>query len=253
MCARPEFPGVVSPGESCPTLVLAGREQEVGAQLAAKKYIGKRDLRRSLAHVESLGRLRFYRCNSLEEARAALPHLFRMHRQRWQEGQESKFKDPAYEALYEDLLAALWPRNGVAVTVMELDQRPIAISFAFPHGRTWTNHTWIHDQDYRRLSPGSLLIQFMIDDAIRSGYGEFDFTRGAEWYKGRFANEVRRNSDLVVYSRLRDYLAYWSVERWTEAKRALARRNPKLHRGLVMTKRILMAPLRRPGASGSAR
>ena len=230
--ASPLLPALVSAGTQCPTLIIAGHEDEIVQELARKKYIGKRDLAKSIAHIETVGPLKFRHCATLDEAREVLPHLFRMHRARWSETDPSKFESEDYERFYFELLERLWPAGQVAVTVMELDSRPIGVSFAFPRNRTWTNHTWAYDREYSKLSPGTLLIQFMISDAVENGYLEFDFTRGAEPYKQRFANHVKRNVDLVFYDDRAAYAREWTAQTLMRGKQRFIVGNPRLHDAL---------------------
>jgi CelD/BcsL family acetyltransferase involved in cellulose biosynthesis len=228
----PFLPALVNSGTMCPTLLIAGHEDEILKELARKKYIGKRDLAKSIAHIETIGPLKFRQCATLDEAREVLPALFRMHRERWAESDPSKFEDDAYESFYYELLERLFPAGYVAVTVMELDSRPIAVSFAFPRNDVWTNHTWAYDRAYSKLSAGSLLIQFMIADAVERGYKEFDFTRGAEPYKDRFANHTKRNVDVVYYDDLRAYTREWTAQMLMRGRERYVVANPRLHDAL---------------------
>jgi CelD/BcsL family acetyltransferase involved in cellulose biosynthesis len=198
--AKPWSAGIVREGAECPTLILEGHEDEIIENLEHKKYIGKRDLQKSVAYIGTQGKLTFQHAASLDDAERVLPHLFRLHRQRWADTPTpSKFENPNYERFYGELLTRLWSTQRVAVTSMELDSQPMAVSYAFPYGTAWTNHNWVYDFEYSKFSPGSLLIQFMITDAIKNGFREFDFTRGAEAYKDRFKNAVKRNTDVFVY------------------------------------------------------
>lgn len=243
---RPWTPGLVRAGSDCPTLVFDGHEDEILRTLARKRYIGKRDLQKSLAHVRSHGELTFSHCESAEDAARVLPHLYRLHRARWADtATPSKFEDPSYERFYAEVFERLWPKGQVAITAMELDHQPIAVSFAFPFGRTWTNHNWAYDFDHSRFSPGSLLIQFMISDAMAQGFEEFDFTRGDEPYKSRFANHVKRNTDLLLYGDRATYLQEWTGGVLGQATRRVATSHPAVHGALRTAKRTLRDVRRR--------
>jgi len=235
--ASPWFPALVLPGTWCPTVMIEGHQDEILQEIARKKYIGKKDLAKSIAHIERQGPVRIRHCATLEDARSQLPVLFRMHRERWADTDPSKFESESYERFYYELLDRLWSKGRVAVTVMELDGKPMAVSFAFPYKQTWTNHTWAYDRAFAKLSPGTLLIQFMISDAVTNGYREFDFTRGAEAYKDRFANAVKQNTDLMVYGDRSKYLHEWSGQAFMRGKKRLMRRNPRIHDALRRIKR----------------
>jgi CelD/BcsL family acetyltransferase involved in cellulose biosynthesis len=230
------FPLVQAPGELCSTLILDGREEEIKRELARKKYIGKRNWEKSVAYAEKFGAVSFRHAATLQDAEAWLPDLFRLHRQRW--AGTSKFLDDAYESLYRELLETLWPKGQVAVTAMTLNEKPVAMSFAFPYKQAWTNHTWVHDHNAGKFSPGTLLIHYMVLQAIEQGYKEFDLTRGAEAYKERFSNQVRQNTNLTIYGKRRDYVDV-KVRHLAHRGRGRIAQLPRLHHAVRTIRRGL--------------
>jgi CelD/BcsL family acetyltransferase involved in cellulose biosynthesis len=218
-----------SPGGLCPTLIFENHEEELRRELARKKYIGKRNWEKSVAYAERFGAVDFRHAGTLEDARALLPYLFRLHRRRW--AGTSKFDNQDYEGFYRELLTLLWPKGQVAVTAMTLNATPIAVSFAFPYKGAWTYHTGVHDHDLAKLSPGTLLIHFMIRDALERGYREFDFTRGAEAYKQRFSNRARQNTDVILYGHGREYMQI-QLGHLVSRGKAHIRRYPRAHDAL---------------------
>ena len=61
--------------------------------MAKKKFIGKRDFRRSVEYAETLGTVRLRHCSTLEEADIVLPYLSRLHKQKWTGPNGSPFND----------------------------------------------------------------------------------------------------------------------------------------------------------------
>jgi CelD/BcsL family acetyltransferase involved in cellulose biosynthesis len=53
-----------------------------------------------------------------------------------------------------------------------------------------------------------VLIKFLLEDAIRKGLEEFDFTVGPEPFKRRFSNRTRINYRLTVFCSATDYWIY---------------------------------------------
>jgi len=91
--------------------------------------------------------------------------------------------------------------------------RPVAGGAAF----TDAEHGWFglymigFDEEYGKLSPGKGIVGRMIRMAIDAGFTRFDFMRGAEEYKARYA------SDLLVtrhYRLTRPGLRAAAIERW---------------------------------------
>lgn len=226
--ARRRFPAMPLPGELCPTLLLGQAEADIRDELARKKYIGKRNWQKSVQYAQTLGEVEFSHAQEISDAKALLGHLFRLHRERW--SADSKFQRQDYERFYDELLVRLWPHRQVAVSAMTIDDRPIAVSFAFPYKRKWTNHTWVHDRQHAKLSAGTLLVHFLVQSALDEGFDEFDLTRGAEQYKQRFSNKVRQNTDLIVYGRRREYLALRTGDLVRRGRTELARVSPSKRR-----------------------
>lgn len=52
---------------------------------------------------------------------------------------------------------------------------------------------------YRAYSPGTLMLKYLIEHAIKIKSEEVDFTIGDESFKSRFSNHVRYNQNLVIY------------------------------------------------------
>ncbi len=47
--------------------------------------------------------------------------------------------------------------------------------------------------EFSKYSPGKILLYFMLSEAFKNGYEEFDFMRGAEQYKFIWTSEYRNN------------------------------------------------------------
>lgn len=71
-------------------------------------------------------------------------------------------------------------------------ERPIAGATAFTdRDRSWFGLYMLgFDEEYQKLSPGKGMVGRAIRTAIEAGFGRFDFMRGAEEYKARYANDV---------------------------------------------------------------
>ncbi len=91
--------------------------------------------------------------------------------------------------------------------------RPLAGGAAFVDvERGWFGLYMIgFDEEYGKLSPGKGIVGHAIRMAIESGFRRFDFMRGAEDYKARYANDV-----LVTrhYRVMRPGVRAAAIERW---------------------------------------
>jgi CelD/BcsL family acetyltransferase involved in cellulose biosynthesis len=183
------------PGQSCPTLLLGDRREEVLTRVT------KRSLRRHQNKLQRFGSLRFRHLEDRVEIRRHLPRFFDQHIQRRAlAGDRSHFLDSESRLFYEHLIEVLDPSRELRFGVLDLDGRPLAYHLGFElNGRfTWYKPTF--DVDCWDLSPGEVLLKSLFDYVRERSVEEFDFSRGDEAFKDRFANHVRQNQTLYVYS-----------------------------------------------------
>jgi CelD/BcsL family acetyltransferase involved in cellulose biosynthesis len=185
------------PGQSCPTLLLGEEREEILTGI-----LSKRSLKRHQNKLRRLGALRFHHLEDRGEIRRHLPRFFDQHiHRRALAGDRSHFLEPESRLFYEHLVEALDPSRELRFGVLELDGRPLAYHLGFElNGRfTWYKPTF--DVDCWDLSPGEVLLKSLFEYAQERSVEEFDFSRGDEAFKDRFANHVRQNQTLYVYAR----------------------------------------------------
>lgn len=191
---------------ACPTLRLEGREE------AAKRLVGKYSMRRPLNWFARHGELRFRHLTERGEIDALLPCFFDQHmRRRRAAGGRSLFEGAEQRTFYQDLAHAALTAGWLQFSVVELDREPIAFHFGFDYRRTITWYKPSFEPRYAHHSPGLLLIQQLIEDGLRRGRREIDFTIGDETFKQRFANQHRANLYLGVYRSRGAYAAALAV------------------------------------------
>jgi CelD/BcsL family acetyltransferase involved in cellulose biosynthesis len=103
--------------------------------------------------------------------------------------------------------------------------RPIAGATAFvAEDRSWWGLYMLgFDEEYEKLSPGKGIIGHAIRAAIEAGYQRFDFTRGAEPYKARYAADLHLTQHYrLVRQGLRARAVMLLRPRWTALKLAVA-------------------------------
>jgi len=184
------------PGQSCPTLLLGEEREEILTGI-----LSKRSLRRHQNKLRRLGSLRFHHLEDRGEIRRHLPRFFEQHiHRRALAGDRSHFLESESRRFYEHLIETLDPGRELRFGVLDLDGRPLAYHLGFElNGRfTWYKPTF--DVDCWDLSPGEVLLKSLFEYAQERGVEEFDFSRGDEAFKDRFANHVRQNQTLYVYA-----------------------------------------------------
>jgi CelD/BcsL family acetyltransferase involved in cellulose biosynthesis len=184
----------VTPTESCPTIVLGERREQVLEDLTGKKHT-----RRRINKLNKAGRLNFRHIEDQAEAQEQLTKFFQSHLERCALlGKTSSFEDPAMCEFMRELMRQCDLRKEVRFSVVELNNQGIAWSIGFLiHGKfDYYQQTFsVAAEEY---APGEVLMYFLLEFAKKNVDREFDFMRGEEFFKRRFATEVRQSCTLYL-------------------------------------------------------
>ncbi len=188
LSATVRHPFTVVMEEPCPAIELDADG------LVAKELLKKESLRRHEKKVAKLGPITLHKAATREEALSLLPVLFDQHVARWRTtSTPSLFEEAGHCRFYERLIQdeVLWPM--VDFRVVKAGDRIVATHFGFFHDRRFIWYKPSFDPELSSLGPGEVLLKWLIAAAASEGAVEFDFTRGNEGFKQRFATVTRQN------------------------------------------------------------
>jgi hypothetical protein len=143
-----------------------------------------RTIRVGTRRLERAGELRFETLRADHDA-SALQALFRLHEERWRErgGPHSMMDSKSTQAFLINATRALSARGMLRLYIMHFRGEPAAMIYGvLDRGRLYGYITGM-DPELARYSPGSLLLNYAIRDAIEDGARTWDFLRGEEAYK----------------------------------------------------------------------
>lgn len=181
-------PFTIEVEEPCPAIQFDPEGQVV------KELLKKESLRRHEKKVAKLGVIALQRMATREEALAQLPVLFEQHIARWRTtSTPSPFEREEHRRFYQRLVEdeQLWP--WVDFRLVKAGDRTVATHFGFFHDRRFIWYKPSFDPELSSLGPGEVLLKHLIAAASDEGAVEFDFTRGNEGFKQRFATVIRQN------------------------------------------------------------
>ncbi|HWS14822.1 MAG TPA: GNAT family N-acetyltransferase [Candidatus Methylomirabilis sp.] len=180
---------------NCPTLIIRGYEDH------ARRVSRRKTIRRRHNYLRKTGDLKVFHLETVEEATRYFDLFVGQHIRRWSgTSSPSLFLKQGNRDFYLDLIEALLPRGLLLFTVLEYEDRPVAFHFGFDYGSKVLWYKPSFDPDYRRLSPGTVLLKYLIEYCIEQGRDELDFTIGDEPFKRKFANCVRKNGHYRIYN-----------------------------------------------------
>jgi CelD/BcsL family acetyltransferase involved in cellulose biosynthesis len=150
---------------------------------------------------------RFHQITAAPQLDAAFERLAALHRRRWRGRTDAPgFTSAPYLGFHRDLMHALLRRGRLMLFGLELQQQTIAMFYGFRDGDTCYYFQSGFDPDYAALSPGEVLMGYVIEAAIAQGCTRFDMLKGDYAHKRHFFQQTRQTVDVRVY---RPGLVHW--------------------------------------------
>ncbi len=177
--------------EPCPAIVFDGAGE------VARAVLKKESLRRHEKKLGKLGAIALTRITTQAEALRMLPAFFEQHVRRWSTTtSRSLFEQPENRRFYERLVEDqdMWPM--VDFRVLYAGEKMVAAHFGFLHAGRFIWYKPTFDAELSAMGPGEVLLKQLIAAAVAEGAHEFDFTRGNEGFKQRFATVTRQNYEV---------------------------------------------------------
>ena len=172
----------------CPTILLGEKREEVIGSLLAGKH-----MRRRLQKLQKAGTVSFRHIENAAEAQQQLTHFFRCHRRRCAVfAKTSCFEEPETRSMIRTLVAQLDLRRELRFGVLELNGRPLAWSLGFQVNGKYAYYQQTFDLDAEEYAPGEVMLHHLLSYAKESVEREFDFLRGDEFFKRRFAAQINQ-------------------------------------------------------------
>jgi CelD/BcsL family acetyltransferase involved in cellulose biosynthesis len=179
---------------ACPTLLVAGREDEVRA------IYDRPSVRRPQNYFERQGKLVI---RDLTTWQAIAPHLdafFQQHIDRWNNTDSaSLFHDAQISRFYRELAENVANAGWMLFSIAELNGQPIAYHYGFDYNGALIWYKPSFDATHRQHSPGLVMVRHLIGFVLAHRRRELDFTLGDEAFKRRFTNHARKTVRVRVF------------------------------------------------------
>jgi CelD/BcsL family acetyltransferase involved in cellulose biosynthesis len=184
----------VEAGGYCPTVGLQGGGGEGLAGLLARR---RKRQRYQLSVLAREGTVEHVTRRSGEpEAAAAFEAFAALYRARWGAQAEDVI------GFTRQLVAEAGERPRVEIDLLEVAGRAVAGLLHLRSGEATHLHLMAVDRTLDpRLSVGNLIVGFALERAAKEGLARYDFLRGGEDYKLRWADGAARDLDLIAHRR----------------------------------------------------
>lgn len=168
-------------GVSCPALTLPGTIADLAGIVPAKTL---RKLRMNRNRATRAGGWTIETAGPAT-VQARLSDLVRLHQARWTaQGEPGVFADPAVSAFHREAAPALLQAGTLRLQALRLGDAVAAVCYTLLAGPDRILfYLSGFDAAHAFVSPGTLLLASMIEQAIEEGRREADFLQGNEAYK----------------------------------------------------------------------
>ena len=156
-----------------------------------------------------------------------LQTLIALHHRRWAvEGGSDAIDSPAVEEFHAYAARAMAEAGWARLYLLNVEGATRAALYGFRHGDRFAFYQAGYDPDWRQRSVGTVLLGHVVQRCFAEGVAEYDFLRGCEPYKLKWANGERttvrlRARDNSLRAKLHDTgrTLYWRLRE--ASKRAL--------------------------------
>ncbi len=156
-------------------------------------------LRKARRRARAAASLTLHRADDGANLGVAMDALFELHGRRWTSRRGTGLlRGPGVRALHEDAARAFAARGALRIYALRVSDRVGAVVYGFREGRRLHLYMQGMDPALEHLSPGTLLVGFVLEDALAEGVREVDFLRGDEPYKYQWGAGDERNVRLCV-------------------------------------------------------
>jgi len=188
----------------CPTVLLNKDEKHV------EKILNKKSLKRHRKYFQQKGGYKVLHLYEEKEIIEYLVQFFDQHIRRWRNsGVESLFINKDNCTFYRNLLYHMCRKKWIVFTVVESESIPVAFHYGFTYGNKFIWYKPSFEISLSRYYPGEVMLQELLEYAVKKKCCEFDFTRGGEFFKSRFSNKTRLN---ISYRFMKKYSVRWLLK-----------------------------------------
>ncbi|MDF2782299.1 MAG: hypothetical protein K0S96_2104 [Geminicoccaceae bacterium] len=181
-------PAEIIPLEPYPSITLPEGARDLSEVLSARIRTKLRNYGR---RAERHGAVRFETASAASTG-LLLEALIALHAKRWaDEKRGGVFTDRRVQAFHRAATPALQDGGLLRLHALRIDGRAVAVIYALAARRCLYCYLTGFDPEFAAISPGTLLLGYAIEQAMREGALVCDFLRGRERYKYLWGGQDR--------------------------------------------------------------
>ena len=174
------------------------KEKLINEYFSGLKKHFRQDLKRRLNRLKEQGAVEFVFTRGYQSE--LMQKYFELEARSWKgRGGTAVACDPKVVKLHDDFARAVGAQNALFIYELKLDGKTIAMSLNILFDRKTIFWKTSFDEEYKRFSPGNLLIKEFLADAIRNDSSELDMLSPATDYKKVWASGEHEHAALYVF------------------------------------------------------
>ena len=192
--------GEIVSATSCPVIRLPG---DLGTYRAGLGRSRRYTLQRKMKRLQG-GRIEYSRAKSPAEVDTTLEWVMTLHQRRWSTGPSGVvFASERRKGFHREIVKVLSERGWVNIDLLQRDDQLLAAIYGFIYHGVYYSYMPGFDPAaiFSHASPGLLLLNHRIEQAICEGEHTVDLLMGAQPYKLEWSNDLRRSMTLRYYNR----------------------------------------------------
>jgi len=151
-----------------------------------------------------------------------LSELFRLHTARWRaKGKSGSFGLQEKRVFHLEICRRLLEKNQLGLYYLEVDRKIISVLYGFVYQDTYYYYQTGFDRSFENKKPGLLVLYHAIEQSFQTGLKRFDFLRGEEEYKLKWADSENRTYHLLMPLTSKARLALQARKGYLRVKRKL--------------------------------
>jgi len=140
------------------------------------------------------------------EIKNKIDELFLLHNSRSNmkkraSGFESSFKGRDIQAFHREVASDFLSNGWLRLYSLNCNQKAVASLYAFKYIDSMSYYQSGFDDSYQNFSPGSILMEHCLQDAIKDGLKEFHYLRGNEEYKLKWTKDAKKTKTILIINR----------------------------------------------------
>ncbi|MCB2226725.1 MAG: GNAT family N-acetyltransferase [Desulfarculaceae bacterium] len=187
-----ELGGVIQPGTTVSSLDLADTA-------TCHRLLSRKEYQIKWRRLCRLGEVACIHESTPGGVAAGMPSFIALHKRQWRDRNDvvAPFDGSVVDDQFRTAGIALAEKGMLLLTKLTLNGEPIAMYYGFKIGNWYGGYRTAYSLEYRKLSPGHLMLNRMIEEFPGMGIAELDFMRGDYPYKLHYTNKKRKNVILL--------------------------------------------------------